>query len=55
MRRILALVLCIVLFAIPVGAKNAATQVHTAAEVKANGECHVTIEADIRLTIPPGV
>ena len=52
MRRILALVLCIVLFAIPVGAKNAATRVHTKAEVKANGECHVTIEADIRLDDP---
>ena len=52
MRRILALVLCIVLFALPVGAKNAATRVHTAAEVKANGECHVTIEADIRLDDP---
>ena len=52
MRRILALVLCIVLFLIPVRAANAANRVHTTAEVKANGECHVTIEADIRLDDP---
>ena len=52
MRRILALVLCIVLFLIPVRAANAANRVHTTAEVKPNGECHVTIEADIRLDDP---
>ena len=52
MRRIIALVLCIFLFALPVCAANAAPRVTTTAVVNANGECHVTIEADIRLDDP---
>ncbi len=52
MRRLIALVLCIFLFALPVGAANAAPRVSTTAVVNANGECQVTIEADIRLDDP---
>jgi len=52
MRRILALVICIFLFAVPVSAANAATRISTTAVVNANSECHVTIEADIRLDDP---
>ena len=52
MRRLIALVLCIFLFALPVRAANAAPRVTTTAVVNANGECHVTIEADIRLDDP---
>ncbi len=52
MRRLIALVLCIFLFALPVRAANAASRVSTTAVVNANGECQVTIEADIRLDDP---
>lgn len=52
MRRILALVICIFLFAAPVNAANAAARISTTAVVNANSECHVTIEADIRLDDP---
>lgn len=52
MRRIVALILCIFLFAAPVCAANAAPSVSTTAVVTENGECHVTIEADIRLDEP---
>ena len=52
MRRLIALVLCFFLFAIPVQAANAAPKIHTTAVVNANGECQVTIEADIRLDDP---
>ena len=52
MRRILALVFCIFLFAVPVNAANAASRISTTAVVNANSECHVTIEAEIRLDDP---
>ncbi len=52
MRRILMLIVCIFLFTLPVQAANAASRVTTTAVVNANGECHVTIEADIRLDDP---
>ena len=52
MRRIVALVVCIFLFAVPVSAANAASRISTTAVVNANSECHVTIEADIRLDDP---
>ena len=52
MRRILALLVCILLFLIPVHAANAAPRVSTAAVVHENGTCSVTIEADIRLDDP---
>ena len=52
MRRILALVICIFLFVLPVNAANSATSVRTAAKVNANGACEVTIEADILLDEP---
>ena len=52
MRRILALVICIFLFILPVNAANTATSVRTTAKVNANGACEVTIEADIRLDEP---
>ena len=52
MRRAIALVLCILLFAIPAHAANAAPRVSTTAVVRENGTCQVTIEADIRLDDP---
>lgn len=52
MRRIIALILSIFLLTIPVHAANAAPSVSTTAVVNANGECSVTIEADIRLDDP---
>lgn len=52
MRRIVALVLCIFLFAVPVHAANAAASVSTTAVVDENSACFVTIEADIRLDDP---
>ncbi len=52
MRRLIALVLCIFLLALPVRAANAAPRVSTTAVINANGECQVTIEADIRLDDP---
>ncbi len=52
MRRFVALVLCIFLFAVPVHAANAAVSVSTTAVVTENSACQVTIEADIRLDEP---
>lgn len=52
MRRILALLICIFLFAVPVHASNAAASVSTTAVVGDNSACQVTIEADIRLDDP---
>lgn len=52
MRRIFALILCIILFAAPVCAANAAPSVSTTAVVTENGACQVTIEAEIRLDDP---
>ena len=52
MRRVIVLLLCIVLFALPAHAANTAPQVSTTAIVNANGTCNVTIEADIRLDDP---
>ena len=52
MRRIVALILCIFLFALPVHAANAANSVNTTAVVMENGACQVTIEAEIRLDEP---
>lgn len=52
MRRVIALVLCLFLFALPAHAANAAPSVSTTAVVTENGSCQVTIEADIRLDEP---
>ena len=52
MRRILALIVCIFLFALPVSAANAASSVHTTAVVGENGACQVTIDIQIRLDEP---
>jgi len=52
MRRIFALILCIILFAAPVHAANAANSVSTTAVVTENGACRVTIEAEIFLDEP---
>lgn len=52
MRRILALLICIFLFALPVSAANSAVSVSTTAVVSDNGACQVTIEADIQLDDP---
>lgn len=52
MRRIVALILCIFLFALPVHAANAAESVSTSAVVTENGACQVTIEVKIRLDEP---
>lgn len=52
MRRIVALILCIFLFALPVHAANAASSISTSAVVTENGACQVTIEAEIRLDEP---
>lgn len=52
MRRILALLLCIFLFALPVRAANTATSVTTTAVVTDNGSCQVTIDVQIRLDEP---
>ena len=52
MRRILAFLICIILFLVPIHAANAAPRVSTTAVVRANGTCAVTIEADIRLDDP---
>lgn len=52
MRRIVALVLCIFLFAVPVHAANAAASVTTTAVVTENSACQVTIVAEIRLDEP---
>lgn len=52
MRRVIALLVCIFLFAVPAHAANAAPAVSTTAVVTENGACQVTIEADIRLDEP---
>ena len=52
MRRIVALIVCIFLFALPVHAANAAVSVSTTAVVGENSACLVTIEAEIRLDDP---
>lgn len=52
MRRILAFILCVFLFAVPVSAANAAASVKTTATVTENSACSVTIEAEIRLDEP---
>ena len=52
MRRFVALILCIFLFAVPAHAANAAASVSTTAVVNENSACTVTIEADIRLDEP---
>ena len=52
MRRFVALILCIFLFAVPAHAANAAASVSTTAVVNENSACTVTIEADIRLDDP---
>ena len=52
MRRILALLLCIFLFALPAHAANAAPSVSTTAVVTDNGACQVTIDVEIRLDEP---
>ena len=52
MRRILALLVCIILFLVPIHAANAAPRVTTTAVVRENGTCQVTIEADILLDAP---
>lgn len=52
MRRIIALFVCIFLFAVPVRAANTAPSVRTTAVVNENGACQVTIEADIHLDEP---
>lgn len=52
MRRVIALLVCIFLFAVPVSAANAAASVRTTAVVTENSACQVTIEAEIRLDEP---
>ena len=52
MRRIIALLVCIFLFALPVQAANAASSVSTTAVVTDNGACQVTIDIHIRLDEP---
>ena len=52
MRRILALFLCIFLFATPVYAANAAASIETTAIVTANSACEVTVDVEIRLDEP---
>lgn len=52
MRRILALVLCIFLFAVPVHAANAAASVNSTVFVTENSACQVSLEIDIRLDEP---
>ncbi len=52
MRRFLALLVCIFLFAVPVHAANAAASIETTATVTANSACEVTIDVDIRLDEP---
>ena len=52
MRRVIALLVCIFLFALPVNAANAASSVRTTAVVTENSACQVTIEAEIRLDEP---
>ena len=43
MRRILAFLVCIILFLVPIQAANAAPRVSTTAIVRENGTCQVTI------------
>lgn len=52
MRRILALFICIFLFAVPVHAANAAASIEASAIVTPNSACEVTIDLEIRLDEP---
>ena len=52
MRRVIALFVCIFLFALPVHAANAAVSVSTTAVVTDNSACQVTIDIQIRLDEP---
>ena len=52
MRRIVALILCIFLFALPVHAANAAESVSTSAVVTENGACQVTMTVRINMDHP---
>ena len=52
MRRVIAVLICIFLFALPAHAANSATRVSTSAVVNANATCNVTIDAEIRLDEP---
>ncbi len=51
MRRVIALLLTIFLFAVPARAANAAQSVTTTATVTENGACQVTIQAELRLDV----
>jgi hypothetical protein len=52
MRRVITLLLCIFLFAVPAHASNAAESVDTTAIVTENGACQVNIDVQIRLDEP---
>ena len=52
MRRIIALIVCIFLFTLPVHGANAAASVETTALVTNNGSCQVTVDVQIRLDEP---
>lgn len=52
MRRILAVLLCCVLLALPVYADNAASEVTVSASVAKNGSCQITANATLRLEQP---
>ncbi len=52
MRRVIALLLCILFLAVPARAANAAQSVSATATVTENGACQVTVQADIRLDEP---
>lgn len=50
--RVLVLLLCLALLAVPVLAQNAATTVRTVAYVSANGACQVSLSVTVRLDSP---
>ncbi len=52
MRRVIALFLCILLFAVPAHAANAAQKVSTTIYVSENSSCQVAVTLDIRLDEP---
>ena len=52
MRRILAVLLCCALLALPVYADNAASEVTISASVAKNGSCQITTNATLRLEQP---
>ena len=52
MRRILSLLLCCLLFVLPVSAANFAPSVQSTATVNADGSCQITINMTIRLEQP---